>query len=137
MADIVLHGLGDGPYVTNGLGHVTPPAPGVMAAYVACGASVTATLTADGGTGSTVDMALVGVFSDLSTRNLKYWATWTSSNPAVATVDNSQTYNRGKVKELAQLAKTVLQQAGVIQPGVDVKATVDTLIDDQVPLPTN
>lgn len=63
MADIVLHGLGDGPYVTNGLGHVTPPAPGVMAAYVACGASVTATLTADGGTGSTVDMAatIVGV----------------------------------------------------------------------------
>lgn len=57
MADIVLHGLGDGPYVTNGLGHTTPPAPGVMAAYVAGSASITATLTADGGSGSFADMA--------------------------------------------------------------------------------
>jgi sulfonate transport system substrate-binding protein len=30
-----------------------------------------------------------------------------------------------------------LQQAGVIDPKVDVKATLDALIDDQVPLPTN
>ena len=57
MADIVLHGLGDGPYVTNGLGHTTPPPPGVMAAYVAGGASIAATLTADGGTGTFADMA--------------------------------------------------------------------------------
>lgn len=34
-------------------------------------------------------------------------------------------------------AGLALQQAGVIQPTVDVKATVDALLDDQVPLPTN
>ena len=34
-------------------------------------------------------------------------------------------------------AGLALQQAGVIEPKVDVKATVDALIDDQVPLPTN
>lgn len=34
-------------------------------------------------------------------------------------------------------AGLALQQAGVIQPSVDVKAVLDTLIDDQVPLPTN
>ena len=30
-----------------------------------------------------------------------------------------------------------LQQAGVVDAKVDVKATLDALIDDQVPLPTN
>jgi sulfonate transport system substrate-binding protein len=34
-------------------------------------------------------------------------------------------------------AGLALQQAGVIEPKVDVKAVLDTLIDDQVPLPTN
>src|SRR6202161_3643941 len=34
-------------------------------------------------------------------------------------------------------AGIALQQAGVIEPKVDVKAAVDALIDDQVPLPTN
>ena len=34
-------------------------------------------------------------------------------------------------------AGLALQQAGVIEPKVDVKATVDALIDDHVPLPTN
>ncbi|MBB5046879.1 sulfonate transport system substrate-binding protein [Rhodopseudomonas rhenobacensis] len=34
-------------------------------------------------------------------------------------------------------AGLALQQAGVIQPSVDVKAVLDNLIDDQVPLPTN
>ena len=34
-------------------------------------------------------------------------------------------------------AGLALQQAGVVEPKVDVKATVDALIDDQVPLPTN
>ena len=34
-------------------------------------------------------------------------------------------------------AGLALQQAGVIDAKVDVKATLDTLIDDQVPLPTN
>src|SRR5471032_1384748 len=34
-------------------------------------------------------------------------------------------------------AGIALQQAGVIDAKVDVKATVDALIDDQVPLPTN
>nr|WP_315836760.1 aliphatic sulfonate ABC transporter substrate-binding protein [Bradyrhizobium prioritasuperba] len=34
-------------------------------------------------------------------------------------------------------AGLALQQAGVIEAKVDVKATVDQLIDDQVPLPTN
>ena len=29
------------------------------------------------------------------------------------------------------------QQAGVVDAKVDVKATLDALIDDQVPLPTN
>src|SRR6201985_3092295 len=34
-------------------------------------------------------------------------------------------------------AGIALQQAGVIDAKVDVKATLDALIDDQVPLPTN
>ena len=34
-------------------------------------------------------------------------------------------------------AGLALQQASVIDAKVDVKATVDALIDDQVPLPTN
>jgi sulfonate transport system substrate-binding protein len=34
-------------------------------------------------------------------------------------------------------AGLALQQAGVVDAKVDVKATLDSLIDDQVPLPTN
>jgi sulfonate transport system substrate-binding protein len=34
-------------------------------------------------------------------------------------------------------AGLALQQAGVVDAKVDVKATLDALIDDQVPLPTN
>ena len=34
-------------------------------------------------------------------------------------------------------AGIALQQAGVVDAKVDVKATLDALIDDQVPLPTN
>jgi sulfonate transport system substrate-binding protein len=30
-----------------------------------------------------------------------------------------------------------LQQAGVLDAKVDVKAALDSLIDDQIPLPTN
>jgi sulfonate transport system substrate-binding protein len=49
------------------------------------------------------------------------------------------THNRigAPQRESILAAGLALQQAGVIQPSVDVKATVDTLIDDQVPLPTN
>jgi sulfonate transport system substrate-binding protein len=40
-------------------------------------------------------------------------------------------------RESILAAGLALQQAGVIDPKVDVKATLDALIDDQVPLPTN
>jgi sulfonate transport system substrate-binding protein len=40
-------------------------------------------------------------------------------------------------RESILAAGVALQQAGVIDPKVDVKATLDALIDDQVPLPTN
>jgi sulfonate transport system substrate-binding protein len=40
-------------------------------------------------------------------------------------------------RESMLAAGLALQQAGVIDPKVDVKATLDALIDDQVPLPTN
>ena len=40
-------------------------------------------------------------------------------------------------RESILAAGLALQQAGVIEPKVDVKATLDALIDDQVPLPTN
>ena len=40
-------------------------------------------------------------------------------------------------RESILAAGLALQQAGVIEPKVDVKAAVDALIDDQVPLPTN
>jgi sulfonate transport system substrate-binding protein len=40
-------------------------------------------------------------------------------------------------RESILAAGLALQQAGVIDPKVDVKATLDDLIDDQVPLPTN
>jgi sulfonate transport system substrate-binding protein len=49
------------------------------------------------------------------------------------------TYNRiGKPQRDSILAAGVaLQQAGVIDPKVDVKAALDSLVDDGVPLPTN
>lgn len=40
-------------------------------------------------------------------------------------------------RESILAAGLALQQAGVVDAKVDVKATVDALIDDQVPLPTN
>jgi sulfonate transport system substrate-binding protein len=40
-------------------------------------------------------------------------------------------------RESILAAGVALQQAGVIEAKVDVKATLDSLIDDQVPLPTN
>ena len=40
-------------------------------------------------------------------------------------------------RESILAAGVALQQAGVIEPKVDVKAALDSLIDDQVPLPTN
>jgi sulfonate transport system substrate-binding protein len=40
-------------------------------------------------------------------------------------------------RESILAAGVALQQAGVIEPKVDVKAALDALIDDQVPLPTN
>jgi len=40
-------------------------------------------------------------------------------------------------RESILAAGVALQQAGVIDAKVDVKATLDALIDDQVPLPTN
>jgi sulfonate transport system substrate-binding protein len=49
------------------------------------------------------------------------------------------THNRigAPQRESILAAGLALQQAGVIEAKVDVKATVDALIDDQVPLPTN
>jgi sulfonate transport system substrate-binding protein len=49
------------------------------------------------------------------------------------------TYSRigAPQRESILAAGLALQQAGVIDPKVDVKATLDALIDDQVPLPTN
>ena len=40
-------------------------------------------------------------------------------------------------RESILAAGLALQQAGVVDAKVDVKATLDALIDDQVPLPTN
>jgi len=40
-------------------------------------------------------------------------------------------------RESILAAGLALQQAGVVDPKVDVKASLDALIDDQVPLPTN
>src|SRR6201991_1364922 len=49
------------------------------------------------------------------------------------------THNRigAPQRESILAAGLALQQAGVIQSSVDVKAAVDSLIDDQVPLPTH
>src|SRR6201996_6841270 len=49
------------------------------------------------------------------------------------------THNRigAPQRESILAAGVALQQAGVIDAKVDVKATLDALIDDQVPLPTN
>ena len=48
------------------------------------------------------------------------------------------TYSRigAPQRESILAAGLALQQAGVIDPKVDVKAALDTLVDDQVPLPT-
>ena len=49
------------------------------------------------------------------------------------------TYSRigAPQRELILAAGLALQQAGVIDAKVDVRAALDGLIDDQVPLPTN
>ena len=49
------------------------------------------------------------------------------------------THNRigAPQRESILAAGLALQQAGVVDAKVDVKAVLDTLIDDQVPLPTN
>jgi len=49
------------------------------------------------------------------------------------------THNRigNPQRESILAAGLALQQAGVIDAKVDVKASLDALIDDQVPLPTN
>jgi sulfonate transport system substrate-binding protein len=49
------------------------------------------------------------------------------------------TYSRigAPQRESILAAGLALQQAGVIDPKVDVKAALDSLIDDQVPLPTH
>jgi sulfonate transport system substrate-binding protein len=49
------------------------------------------------------------------------------------------TYSRigAPQRESILAAGVALQQAGVIDPKVDVKAALESLIDDQVPLPTN
>jgi len=49
------------------------------------------------------------------------------------------THNRigAPQRESMLAAGLALQQAGVVDAKVDVKATLDALIDDQVPLPTN
>jgi sulfonate transport system substrate-binding protein len=49
------------------------------------------------------------------------------------------TYSRigAAQRESILAAGVALQQAGVIDAKVDVKAVLDSLIDDQVPLPTN
>ena len=82
--------------------------------------------------GSTVDMSLVGIFSDLSTRNLKYWATWTSSNPAVATVDNSQTYNRGKVKAMGPGTAVITVDMDGVTASTTVTVSSATITQVQV-----
>jgi sulfonate transport system substrate-binding protein len=49
------------------------------------------------------------------------------------------THNRigAPQRESILAAGLALQQAGVVDPKADVKAVLDALIDDQVPLPSN
>ncbi len=55
---------------------------------------------------SKLDMSAIGVFSDFSTSNLKYSAAWTSSNPAVASVGNSD-YSKGYLTALSPGTTTI------------------------------
>src|SRR5262249_36775528 len=58
--------------------------------------------------GGTVDLGATGLFSDLSTMPLKYVATWTSSDPTVATVsDDPYSYQRGFVNALKAGTTTI------------------------------
>lgn len=56
--------------------------------------------------GATLDMTAIGVFSDFSTSNLKYSAAWSSSNPAVASVGNSD-YSKGLLTGLSAGTTTI------------------------------
>ncbi len=58
--------------------------------------------------GGSVDLAATGLFSDLSTMTLKYVASWTSSDPTVATVSNDPySYSRGFVQALKPGTATI------------------------------
>jgi hypothetical protein len=58
--------------------------------------------------GASERFTATGVYSDFSTVNLTYYATWTSSSPAVAGVDNSEwSYERGKVTALTTGSTTI------------------------------
>lgn len=58
--------------------------------------------------GATQRLVATGVYSDFSTINLTYYATWSSSTPAVAGVDNSEfSYDRGQVTALSVGTTTI------------------------------
>ena len=56
--------------------------------------------------GGKLAMTAVGVFSDFSTQNVRYSAGWTSSNPLVASVGNSD-YSKGAVTALSPGTTTI------------------------------
>ncbi len=56
--------------------------------------------------GGKLDMTAIGVFSDFSTSNVKYSAAWSSSNPAVASVGNSD-YTKGALTALSAGTTTI------------------------------
>jgi hypothetical protein len=81
--------------------------------------------------GGKLDMTAIGVFSDFSTSNLKYSAAWTSSNPTVATVGNSD-YTKGALTALAPGTTTITANYDGIIGTTLVTVTSATLMTIQV-----
>jgi YD repeat-containing protein len=69
------------------------------------------------GAGSTLQLIATGTFSDLSTSNVSAQVTWTSSNPAVATVSNT-VGTQGLVTGVAAGTTTITAASGTVSGAV-------------------
>ncbi|MBS1149302.1 MAG: hypothetical protein H6Q89_1000, partial [Myxococcaceae bacterium] len=81
--------------------------------------------------GGKLDLTAIGVFSDFSTSNLKYSAAWSSSNPLVASVGNSD-YTKGALTALSPGTTTITANYDGIIGTTVVTVSSATLMTIQV-----
>lgn len=83
--------------------------------------------------GASQKLVATGIYSDFSSVNLTWYATWTSSQPAVAQVDNSQfSYDRGKVSSLSAGSTVITVNFNGVTGSTAITVTPATLTRIQV-----